>query len=115
MTYALAPGAWVKLPRMVRSELITRLAERFPQLAAKDAELSVQLILQALNQALVNKVRIEIRGFGSFSVNYRPPRKGRNPLSGQLVSVPAKYVPHFRPGKELRSRVGASVEDDDSE
>lgn len=98
---------------MVRSELITRLAERFPQLAAKDAELSVQLILHALSNALADKVRIEIRGFGSFSVNYRPPRKGRNPLSGEIVAVPAKYVPHFRPGKELRARVGGGADLDE--
>lgn len=100
---------------MVRSELINRLAERFPQLAAKDAELSVQLILQALSNALSEKVRIEIRGFGSFSVNYRPPRRGRNPLSGQIVAVPAKYVPHFRPGKELRARVGSGLEGDEGD
>ena len=90
---------------MTKSELIARLAERFPQLVAKDADFAVKMILDALTSALVKGDRIEIRGFGSFALNYRPPRTGRNPKSGDKVQVPAKYVPHFKAGKELRERV----------
>lgn len=90
---------------MTKSELIARLAERFPQLVAKDADFAVKMILDALSEALANGDRIEIRGFGSFALNYRPPRVGRNPKSGDKVSVPEKWVPHFKAGKELRERV----------
>jgi integration host factor subunit beta len=90
---------------MTKSELIVRLAERFPQLVAKDADFAVKMILDAMTDALVRGDRIEIRGFGSFALNYRPPRVGRNPKSGDKVSVPAKWVPHFKAGKELRERV----------
>jgi len=90
---------------MNRSELIDKLAERFPQLTHKDTELSVSVILGALADSLSQGGRAEIRGFGSFSLNYRPPRMGRNPKNGVSVSVPSKYVPHFKPGKELRERV----------
>jgi integration host factor subunit beta len=92
-------------PTMTKSELIARLAARFPQLVAKDADFAVKVILDALTDALARGDRIEIRGFGSFALNYRPPRLGRNPKSGDKVQVPAKYVPHFKPGKELRERV----------
>jgi integration host factor subunit beta len=94
---------------MTKSELIARLAERFPQLVAKDADLAVKMILDAMSDALVRADRIEIRGFGSFALNYRPPRTGRNPKSGERVSVPAKWVPHFKAGKELRERVDQST------
>ncbi|WP_035383488.1 integration host factor subunit beta [Ferriphaselus sp. R-1] len=90
---------------MTRSELIANLAERHPQLLAKDAELAVKVILDTLGDTLASGGRIEIRGFGSFALNYRPPRQGRNPKSGDKVQVPAKYVPHFKAGKELRERV----------
>jgi integration host factor subunit beta len=90
---------------MTKSELINRLAERFPQLGAKDADFAVKVLLDALSAALVKGDRIEVRGFGSFSLNYRPPRIGRNPKSGEKVHVPEKYVPHFKAGKELRERV----------
>jgi integration host factor subunit beta len=90
---------------MTKSELIAGLAKRFPQLVTKDADLAVKVILQALSEALVRGDRIEIRGFGSFSLTYRPPRAGHNPKSGAKVAVPAKYVPHFKVGKELRERV----------
>ena len=90
---------------MTRSDLIAKLAERYPQLLAKDAELAVKVILDAMAAALARGGRIEIRGFGSFALNYRPPRTGRNPKSGDKVQVPAKYVPHFKAGKELRERV----------
>ncbi len=92
---------------MTRSELIARLAahSNFAQLTAKDAELSVKAILEGMSEALAKGTRIEIRGFGSFTLNYRPPRNGRNPMTGETVLVPAKRVPHFTPGKELRARV----------
>lgn len=90
---------------MIRSDLITKLAELHPQLLAKDAELAVKVILDALSATLARGGRVEIRGFGSFGLNYRPPRQGRNPKTGDKVKVPAKYVPHFKAGKELRERV----------
>lgn len=90
---------------MTRSDLIVKLAERYPQLLAKDADLAVKVILDAMAGTLARGGRIEIRGFGSFALNYRPPRIGRNPKSGDKVQVPAKYVPHFKAGKELRERV----------
>lgn len=95
---------------MTKSELIERLAERFPQLVAKDADFAVKMILDAMTECLVRGDRIEIRGFGSFALNYRPPRVGRNPKSGEKVSVPEKFVPHFKAGKELRERVDLSLE-----
>lgn len=90
---------------MTKSELINRLAERNPHLVAADAELAVKTILDAMVQSLVEGKRIEIRGFGSFSLNFRPPRLGRNPKTGEKVTVAGKYVPHFKAGKELRDRV----------
>jgi integration host factor subunit beta len=90
---------------MNRSDLIARLAELSPQLQNKDAELGVKVILDALASTLSKGGRAEIRGFGSFVLNYKPPRQGRNPKTGSEVQVPAKYVPHFRTGKELRKRV----------
>ena len=94
---------------MTKSDLIARLAERFPQLVAKDADFAVKMILDAMSDALAKGDRIEIRGFGSFSLNYRPPRVGRNPKSGDKVSVPEKWVPHFKAGKELRERVDSAL------
>ena len=94
---------------MTRSDLIVKLAERYPQLLGKDAELAVKVILDSLATTLTSGDRIEIRGFGSFALNYRPPRMGRNPKSGDKVQVPAKYVPHFKAGKELRERVDYPV------
>lgn len=96
---------------MTKSELIARLAERYPQLIAKDADFAVNTILEAMADSLSVGQRIEIRGFGSFALSTRPPRVGRNPKSGERVMVPAKRVPHFKAGKELRERVdiGASA------
>ena len=94
---------------MTRSDLIAALASRFTHLTAKDAEIAVKEILDAIGNSLVQGNRVEIRGFGSFSLNYRPPRTGRNPKSGSPVSVPAKYVPHFKAGKEMRERVEESA------
>lgn len=90
---------------MTKSELISSLADSFPQLLVKDAELTVKTILDTLTAALAEGQRIEIRGFGSFGVNIRPPRIGRNPRSGEKVMVQEKRVPHFKAGKELRKRV----------
>ena len=94
-------------PAMTKSELIARLAERYPQLVAKDAEFAVRTILDAMARTLAEGNRIEIRGFGSFALSHRPPRVGRNPKSGEKVLVPEKRVPHFKPGKALRERVDA--------
>lgn len=94
---------------MTKSELIARLAGRYPQLVAKDAELAVKTILDVMAKNLAQGNRIEIRGFGSFSLNYRPPRIGRNPKTGDKVTVPEKYVPHFKAGKELRERVDFEI------
>ena len=94
---------------MTRSDLVEELANRFKQLTQRDAEQAVKTILDALSQALVRGHRIEIRGFGSFSVNRRPPRLGRNPRSGESVAIPEKRVPHFKPGKGLRESVDKST------
>lgn len=90
---------------MTRSELIQQLAAQFPKLTLKDVELTVHAMLDEMARALSKGNRIEIRGFGSFGINHRPPRKGRNPKSGEAVMVPAKYVPHFKAGKDMRERV----------
>lgn len=90
---------------MTRSDLISRLAELHPQLKIKDAENAVNVIINALSNTLSKGDRIEIRGFGSFALNYRPPRIGRNPKTGERVQVPAKYVPHFKAGKELKKNL----------
>ena len=96
---------------MTRSDLVVQLAERFGQLTIRDTEFAVKTMLDAMSDALARGHRIEIRGFGSFGLNYRPPRTGRNPKSGEKVQVPEKYVPHFKAGKELRERVDGSNED----
>lgn len=93
---------------MTKSELIERIAQKQSQLAYRDVELAVKTILEHMGERLANGDRIEIRGFGSFSLHYRPGRVGRNPKTGAPVSLPAKYVPHFKPGKELRERVDAN-------
>src|SRR3982074_3970694 len=90
---------------MTKSQLIERLSAPHSQLAPKDAELAVKTMLDAMSQTLATGNRIEIRGFGSFGLNYRPPRTGRNPKTGEKVQVPRKQVPHFKAGQELRERV----------
>mgnify|MGYP003572401467 CR=1 FL=1 len=90
---------------MTKSELIEAIALKQTQLPQKDIDLSVKTVLEQMAQALEKGERIEIRGFGSFSLHHRPPRKGRNPKTGEPVDLPEKYVPHFKPGKELRDRV----------
>ncbi len=94
---------------VTKSELMEVLSRKQPQLAYKDIELAVKTILEQMTQSLSTGDRIEIRGFGSFSLHYRPPRMGRNPKTGDPVPLSGKYVPHFKPGKELRERVNASV------
>lgn len=93
---------------MTKSELIESLTARYPQLGIRDADFAVKVILDEMAACLSRGDRIEIRGFGSFALNYRPPRVGRNPKSGDKVMVPEKYVPHFKAGKELRERVDQS-------
>lgn len=90
---------------MTRSELIQKLAERFPQLTTSDAEKAAMVILDTMSESLVNGHRIEIRGFGSFSVAVRRPRLGRNPRSNETVAVPERRSPRFKPGKALRESV----------
>ncbi len=99
---------------MTRSELISRVAVRFPHLLAKDAEVSVRRILDAIADSMIRGGRVEIRGFGSFSVTYRAPRRGRNPRNGEIVRIAGRYAPYFRPGKELRQRIdgGCEIEQD---
>lgn len=97
---------------MTKSELIEKLAARQTQLSLKDVELVVKSLLEHMAQSLAQGERIEIRGFGSFSLHYRAPRVGRNPKTGQSVELEGKYVPHFKPGKELRDRVNASIQND---
>lgn len=100
---------------MTKSELMARLSEVFAEknskstLQAKDVEYGVKILVDTMTRALAKGQRIEIRGFGSFDLNHRPPRKGRNPKTGEKVDVPAKHVPHFKPGKELRERVDLSL------
>ena len=92
---------------MTRSDLVEELAARFGQLTHRDAEFAVKTLLDAMSDALVRGHRIELRGFGTFSINRRPPRMGRNPRSGESVAIPEKRVPHFKPGKALREAVDA--------
>ena len=92
------------VPSLTKSDLIDNLARNQGHLAYKDVELAVKSLIEKMSSALSSGDRIEIRGFGSFSLHYRPPRIGWNPKSGDKVSLPGKYVPHFKPGKELRDR-----------
>jgi integration host factor subunit beta len=94
---------------MTKSELIEKLADKLSHLSAKEVEISIKEILELMAQSLSKGERIEIRGFGSFSLHYRAPRVGRNPKTGESVELTGKYVPHFKPGKELRERVNLSV------
>ena len=94
---------------MTKSELIEKLGDKFSHLSARDVEQSIKEILELMAQSLSKGERIEIRGFGSFSLHYRAPRVGRNPKTGESVELSGKYVPHFKPGKELRERVNLSI------
>ena len=94
---------------MTKSELIENIASRQLQLSFKDVELAVKTIIEQMSQSLAAGERIEIRGFGSFSLHYREPRQGRNPKTGEKVDLSGKYVPHFKPGKDMRERVNDSL------
>jgi integration host factor subunit beta len=96
---------------MTKSDLIARLNAKFARYVSIDCQDLVSAILDSIGRSLSEGSRVEIRGFGSFSLNYRPPRLGRNPKTGESVEVPGKYVPHFRAGKELRARVNYSSDD----
>ena len=93
---------------MTKSELIEQIANRHPHLALRDVENAVRQILDDITDTLAEGGRVEIRGFGSFSLHYREPRVGHNPKTGDPVPLEGKYVPHFKPGKELREQVNAS-------
>ena len=100
---------------MTKSELIERIVaaqsqSTGSQLTSKDVELAVKTMLEQMSHTLASGERIEIRGFGSFSLHYRAPRIGRNPKTGESVGLAGKHVPHFKPGKELRDRVNAALE-----
>lgn len=95
---------------MTKSQLIERLVEQNPQLSIRDVELVVKSLIDQMSDSLATGDRIEIRGFGSFSLHYRAPRVGRNPKTGESVTLEGKYVPHFKPGKELRERVNDGKE-----
>ncbi|AQQ67958.1 integration host factor subunit beta [Microbulbifer agarilyticus] len=97
---------------MTKSELIEKIALRLDQLPVKDVELAVKVMLDTMSCVLAEGERIEIRGFGSFSLHYRAPRTGRNPKTGDSVELAGKYVPHFKPGKELRDRVNQQMQRD---
>ncbi len=92
---------------MTRTELIQRLAKKFPHLTINDTDLSIKTLLDSITHRLASGGRAEIRGFGTFSLNIRPPRLGRNPKTGVKVQIPKKAVPHFKPGRELRKRVNS--------
>lgn len=95
---------------MTKSELILALAGRQTHLAQPDVELAVKSVIDQMADSLASGERIEVRGFGSFSLHFRPPRMGRNPKTGDVVALSGKYVPHFKPGKELRERVNKSAQ-----
>ncbi len=97
---------------MTKSELIEIIAAKQSQLSVKDVELAVKTLIEQMSETLAAGERIEIRGFGSFSLHYRAPRIGRNPKTGESVGLAGKYVPHFKPGKELRDRVNKGMERD---
>lgn len=93
---------------MTKSELIDMLVQRQAHLKGEDVDLAVKSLLDMMSRSLSGGERIEIRGFGSFSLHYRPPRVGRNPKTGESVALRGKHVPHFKPGKELRERVSSA-------
>src|SRR4026208_1526721 len=90
---------------MPKSELIELIAAKQSRLRSSEVGLAAKRTLEIMSDALAHGDRIEIRGFGSFSLHFRPPRQGRNPKTGEAAALPGKYVPHFKPGKDLRERV----------
>jgi integration host factor subunit beta len=109
MVASVPPDTSQGVRAMTKSELIERIAAQQTQLSTKDVELAVKTLIELMAQTLAQGQRIEIRGFGSFSLHYRAPRIGRNPKTGESVGLPGKHVPHFKPGKELRDRVNESL------
>jgi integration host factor subunit beta len=93
---------------MVKSELIARIASKFQQLPENDVELGINQILECMSDALVKGDRIEVRGFGSFSLHHHPSRNAHNPRTGEKVVTMPKYAPHFKPGKQMRDRINES-------
>ena len=98
-------------PALTKSELVAGITRDHPQLSEQDVDLAVNSILDRMASALATGERIEIRGFGSMTLHYRPPRTGHNPKTGEKIDVPEKYVPHFKPGANLRKRVNADTEE----
>ena len=96
---------------MTKSELIERIIEKQSQLSVKDIEMAIKVMLDHMAETLADGDRIEIRGFGSFSLHYRNARTGRNPKTGEMVTLDGKFVPHFKPGKELRDSVNSNIEE----
>lgn len=94
---------------MTKSELVEIIAEKQGGITRREAEVVVNTILSVIGDALASGGHVELRGFGSFSIKQRNARLGRNPKTGESVVVPAKTVPHFKPGKELRERVGSAA------
>ena len=92
-------------PSMTRLDLIKVLSKKQKYLAAKDVEVAVKSLINILSDSLSSGERVEIRGFGSFNLQYHEPRSGRNPQTGESVKIPGKHVPHFKPSKELKKRV----------
>ena len=90
---------------MTRSDLVKVMSKNQKFLASKDVELAVRCLINIMSDSLSSGERIEIRGFGSFNLQYHPPRSGRNPRTGEPVDISGKYVPYFKPGKELKKRV----------
>ena len=98
---------------ITKSELIERIAQKQSHLQHKDIELSIKSIIEQMSSVLSSGGRIEVRGFGSFSLHFRPPRMGRNPKTGETVSLDGKYVPHFKPGKQLKERINKNSDQQD--
>ena len=94
---------------MTRSDLIEVLEQEHNQLSERDVELAVKTMLERMSEALASGERIEVRGFGSFTLHFREPRIGRNPKTGQSIALPGRYAPHFKPGKALRERVNVAT------
>ena len=100
---------------LTKSELIDRIFERHLHLTNREADAAVNEVLRTMVSAMSHGVRVEIRGFGSFSLKYREAREGRNPRTGEPVQVPAKFVPHFRAGKEMRDALNEKVQAESSQ
>jgi len=101
-----------KRQSITKSELIEKISAKIPQLGNKDVELSVKILIDKVIDSLATGDRTEVRGFGSFSVHYRKPRIGRNPKTGDSVSLPGKNAAHFKPGKVLRNKINNSHDTD---